>query len=292
MYAAKDRGGNRTYLYENGDRDLEQRQGDMQWVSRIIKALEDNLFCLYAQPIADSRRTNTFHYELLLRMKDDRGQAIAPGAFIPAAERYNLMPEIDRWVVRKLFSTLSAHFQIQKKDSDSRTSSTWYAVNLSALSLNDEGFFEFLQQQFAQYQIPPETICFEITETAAIANLSKAAKFIRNLKKLGCSFALDDFGSGMSSFTYLKNLPVDYLKIDGHFVKNLTNDPVNAAMIEAINRIGHLMGLKTIAEFVENDAIREQITAIGVDYVQGYGIAKPHPFELTLIPAMSNFNVA
>ncbi|MEA5471066.1 EAL domain-containing protein [Spirulina sp. 06S082] len=290
MYAAKDRGGNRTYIYQNGDLDLEQRQGDMQWVSRIIKALEDDLFCLYAQPIADSRRENRFHYELLLRMKDDRGRAIAPGTFIAAAERYNLMPEIDRWVVRKLFSTLSAHFP--RNPSDRGALSTWYAVNLSALSLNDEGFFEFLQQQFAQHQIPPEAICFEITETAAIANLSKAAKFIRKLKQLGCSFALDDFGSGMSSFTYLKNLPVDYLKIDGYFVKNLDSDPINVAMIEAINRIGHLMGLKTIAEFVENDAIRDKITAIGVDYVQGYGIAKPHPFELTLIPTMSSFNVA
>jgi diguanylate cyclase (GGDEF)-like protein/PAS domain S-box-containing protein len=288
MYAAKDRGGNRTYIYQNGDRDLEQRQGDMQWVSRIIKALEDDRFFLYAQPIADSQNKSEFHYELLIRLKDSRGRLISPGVFIAAAERYNLMPEIDRWVVRKLFSTLAAHFPADAK----RIPSTWYAVNLSALSLNDEGFFEFLQQQFARYQIPPETICFEITETAAIANLNKTAQFIRKLKKLGCSFALDDFGSGMSSFTYLKNLPVDYLKIDGQFVKNLTTDPVNAAMVEAINRIGHLMGLKTIAEFVENDEILQQITEMGVDYVQGYGIAKPHPFELSLQPAVSRFNVA
>lgn len=290
MYAAKDRGGNRLYIYQNGDRDLEQRQGDMQWVSRIIKALEEDRFFLYAQPIADACNPSAFHYELLIRMKDDRGRLISPGVFITAAERYNLMPEIDRWVVRTLFSTLSSRFRENGFERDS--SPTWYAINLSALSLNDEGFFDFLQQQFACYQIPPEKICFEITETAAIANLNKAAKFIRKLKKLGCSFALDDFGSGMSSFNYLKNLPVDYLKIDGQFVKNLTCDPVNAAMIEAINRIGHLMGLKTIAEFVENDAILEQITAIGVDYVQGYGIAKPHPFELSLPAAIPQLNVA
>ncbi|MGK7926338.1 MAG: EAL domain-containing protein [Spirulina sp.] len=290
MYAAKDRGGNRLYIYQNGDRDLERRQGDMQWVSRIIKALEEDRFFLYAQPIANVRQESEFHYELLIRMKDDRGRLIAPGVFIAAAERYNLMPEIDRWVVRKLFSTLSSHFQAHP--AERALPSTWYAINLSALSLNDEGFFEFLQQQFARYQIPPEIICFEITETAAIANINQATKFIRKLKKLGCSFALDDFGSGMSSFTYLKNLPVDYLKIDGHFVKHLSRDPVNVAMIEAINRIGHLMGLKTIAEFVENDDILEQITAIGIDYVQGYRIAKPHPFELSLRPAISRFNVA
>ncbi|MEM9538007.1 MAG: EAL domain-containing protein [Cyanobacteria bacterium P01_E01_bin.42] len=293
MYAAKDRGGNRLYIYQNGDIDLERRQGDMQWVSRIIKALEDDRFFLYAQPIVDARNPSEFHYELLIRMRDDCGKLISPGTFIPAAERYNLMPEIDRWVVRTLFSTLSSYFK--EKSFQTVRMPTWYAVNISALSLNDEGFFDFLQQQFACYQIPPKRICFEITETAAIANLNQAAKFIRRLKKLGCSFALDDFGSGMSSFNYLKNLPVDYLKIDGQFVKNLMSDPVNAAMIEATNRIGHLMGLKTIAEFVENDAILEQITEIGIDYVQGYCIAKPHPFDpfaLSLYDAVSQSNVA
>ncbi len=171
---------------------------------------------------------------------------VAPMAFIPAAERYNLMPQIDRWVVSSLFASLKdAHHQIQ----------SLYTVNLSGASFNDDRFLDFLKEQFSIYQIPPQKICFEVTETVAIGNLNKATRFIRQLKKLGCCFALDDFGTGMSSLAYLKNLPVDYLKIDGHFIRNIVEDPINTAMVEAINRIGHIMGLQTIAEFVEDDAI-------------------------------------
>ncbi len=167
-------------------------------------------------------------------------------AFIPAAERYNLMPQIDRWVVSSLFASL--------KDADHQIQSL-YTVNLSGASFNDDRFLDFLKEQFSIYQIPPQKICFEVTETVAIGNLNKATRFIRQLKKLGCCFALDDFGTGMSSLAYLKNLPVDYLKIDGHFIRNIVEDPINTAMVEAINRIGHIMGLQTIAEFVEDDAI-------------------------------------
>jgi EAL domain-containing protein (putative c-di-GMP-specific phosphodiesterase class I) len=152
-----------------------------------------------------------------------------------------------------------------------------YAINLSGASVSDEQFIEFVREQLSLHQVPPQVICFEITETVAIANLRQAAQFMRSLKQVGCRFALDDFGSGMSSFAYLKNLPVDYLKIDGGFVKQIVDEPTDLAMVEAINHIGHVMGLQTIAEFVENEAILEKITAIQVDYAQGYGIAPPRP---------------
>jgi EAL domain-containing protein (putative c-di-GMP-specific phosphodiesterase class I) len=156
-----------------------------------------------------------------------------------------------------------------------------YAINLSGTSLNDEQFIDFVREQLALHEVPPQVICFEITETVAIANLRQAAQFMRSLKQVGCRFALDDFGSGMSSFAYLKNLPVDYLKIDGGFVRQIVDEPTDLAMVEAINHIGHVMGLQTIAEFVENEAILEKIAAIRVDYAQGYGIAKPRPLLLT-----------
>lgn len=277
MYAAKDGGRNRVHVYQTDDRDLAQRCGDMQWVSRIVQALEENRFCLYCQKIApiSSTAEKGDRYELLLRMYDTDGQLVPPMAFIPAAERYNLMPAIDRWVVRTLFTHLSLTLTKSK-------GKHLYAVNLSGVSLNDDQFLGFLTEQFALYQIDPQQICFEITETSAITNLNKAAHFMSTLKELGCCFALDDFGSGMSSLAYLKNLSVDYLKIDRHFVKNIVEDRINAAMIEAINRIGHIMGLETIAEGVENEATLEKLRALGVDYAQGYSIAKPRPLPCKL----------
>lgn len=287
MYAAKDAGRNRIHVYEVNDLELAQRHGDMQWVSRLVKALEEDRFCLYSQAIAptqpDSGKAD--HYEILIRMTDENGVIIPPGMFIPAAERYNLMPKIDRWVIRHLFSHLSNLRQQSSSATNSAiaASGSIYTVNLSGASFNDDKFLSFLQRQFAEYQIPPGTICFEVTETFAISNLNKAIKFINALKQLGCSFALDDFGSGMSSLTYLKNLPVDYVKIDGYFVKNILEDPVNAAMIDAINNLTHAIGLQTIAEFVENEQILHKLQALGVDYVQGYGIAKPTPLSGKLI---------
>jgi diguanylate cyclase (GGDEF)-like protein/PAS domain S-box-containing protein len=297
MYAAKDAGRNRIHVYQANDQELAQRQGDMQWVSRLVKALEEDRFCLYSQAIApaqpDSGKPD--HYEILIRMTDENGALIPPGMFIPAAERYNLMPKIDRWVIRNLFSYLPTHLHHSscgnKMVSDTLLShqaktvspGSIYTVNLSGASFNDEQFLSFIQEQFAYYQIPPPMICFEVTETFAISNLNKAIQFIHALKQLGCSFALDDFGSGMSSLTYLKNLPVDYVKIDGYFVRNILEDPVNAAMIEAINKLTHVIGLQTIAEFVENEQILHKVQELGVDYVQGYGIAKPTPLVGNLI---------
>ncbi len=297
MYAAKDAGRNRIHVYQANDRELAQRQGDMQWVSRLVKALEEDRFCLYLQAIApaqpDSEKPD--HYEILIRMTDENGGLIPPGMFIPAAERYNLMPKIDRWVIRNLFSYLSTHIHhsscgtkivqetLLSHQAKTVFPSSIYTVNLSGASFNDEQFLSFLQEQFAYYQIPPPMICFEVTETFAISNLNQAIQFIYALKQMGCFFALDDFGSGMSSLTYLKNLPVDYVKIDGYFVRNILEDPVNAAMVEAINKLTHAIGLQTIAEFVENEQILHKLQELGVDYVQGYGIAKPTPLVGNLI---------
>lgn len=280
-YTAKNTGRNRVHIYQADDRDLAIAYGQMQWISKLHKALENNSFCLYCQPIValSSAEFALKHYEILLRLQDETGDLIPPMAFIPAAERYGLMHLIDRWVIRTLFTHLGQHYQKNSEDRDRCV----YAVNLSGASINDDQFMDFLHEQFSQHQIPPQAICFEITETIAITNLNNASKVIRELKDLGCSFALDDFGSGMSSFAYLKNLPVDYLKIDGNFVREIVDVPTDLALTEAINQIGHVMGLKTIAEFVENDAILQKITELGVDYAQGFGIAEPHPFILTQV---------
>ncbi len=269
-YAAKNKGRNRVHIFQSDDEELLQQRGEMQWVSRITKALAENRFCLYFQTIVAIAPTATeeIHCEILLRLRDEEGNLVAPMAFIPAAERYNLMPTIDRWVIKTLFKSWSL------AEHDSKTI---YAINLSGTTINDDQFISFLREQFALYQVPPQSICFEITETVAIANLTKACQFISELQRYGCRFSLDDFGSGMSSFAYLKTLPVDYLKIDGGFIKNIIENSVDDAMVEAIARIGNVMGVKTIAEFVENDAILQRLKALGVDYAQGYGVAKPRP---------------
>lgn len=210
------------------------------------------------------------HYEMLLRMRDEDGALIPPMAFIPAAERYGLMPQLDRWVIATAF----AQYEERHLPGDSVGTC---AINLSGSSVCDENFYEFLVEQFALYRVPPAGICFEITETAAITNLRQATTLIKKLKDLGCRFSLDDFGSGMSSFTYLKHLPVDYLKIDGGFVKDMIADPIDQAMVEAINHIGHVMHIETIAEFVEDGIVLSALRRIGVDYAQGYGVERPRP---------------
>jgi diguanylate cyclase (GGDEF)-like protein/PAS domain S-box-containing protein len=271
-YAAKNNGRNRIHVFKRDDQDLLQHQGEIRWVNRLTRALEEDRFVLQGELMASIAPTGSHeeHYEVLLRLQDEAGVLVSPMAFIPAAERYNLMVQIDRWVIKKIFSNW---LSLQNKRPD-QTHSVVYAINLSGSSINDDQFTDFLHQQFALYAVPPELICFEITETVAIANLSKASLFIDQLQQLGCRFALDDFGSGMSSFAYLKNLPVNYLKIDGGFIKNMVNDPVDYAMVEAINHIGHVMGIKTIAEWVEDDVILERVKALGIDYAQGYAMGK------------------
>jgi len=241
-------------------------------VSRLNRALEEDMFCLYAQAIVPLDGSVDDHYELLIRLKNEKGEIIPPGAFLPAAERYDLMPEIDRWVIKKAFGLLADNPALQKEIG-------FCSINLSGQSLTDPGMLEFIIAQLKESGIKANNICFEITETAAISNLYTADRIIVALKKYGCQFALDDFGSGLSSFGYLKNLPVDYLKIDGMFVKDIVNDPIDHAMVKSINDIGHVMGMKTIAEYVENDKIRAMLKEIGVDYAQGYGVGKPQLFD-------------
>jgi diguanylate cyclase (GGDEF)-like protein/PAS domain S-box-containing protein len=276
-YAAKNQGRNRVHIFQSNDREVLQQQGESLWVTRITKALDENRFCLHYQPIQPiaSPDINTNHYEVLLRLQDEQGKLVSPMAFIPAAERYNLMEKIDRWVISFIFSHWSSIQNYQATITAAKQHIC--AINLSGSSINDNQFLEFLTEQFALYSIPPQQICFEITETVAIANLTKASRLICQLQHLGCHFALDDFGSGMSSFAYLKNLPVNYLKIDGGFIKNILEDPIDSAMVQAITHVAHVMGIETIAEYVENDAILECIKTIGIDYAQGYGIARPSP---------------
>ncbi|MDQ3159676.1 MAG: EAL domain-containing protein, partial [Pseudomonadota bacterium] len=274
-YVAKDKGRNRIHTYEPGDADQAQRHGQMKWISLIQQALEENRMVLFAQPIhpVDGRSRFSSHMEILLRMRDRDGKLIPPMDFIPAAERYNLMPAIDRWVIGAALEIIAAH--CPHRDG---VKTPCYAINLSGASLAEPALAQFVRDKMEEHGIPPEWICFEITETAAIANLADAVHLINELKGLGCRFALDDFGSGMSSFAYLKHLPVDFLKIDGTFVRDIVTDAVDRAMVASINDIGHVMGLRTIAEFVENDEILQELKKIGVDYAQGYALSRPSPF--------------
>jgi diguanylate cyclase (GGDEF)-like protein/PAS domain S-box-containing protein len=271
-YMAKDKGRNRIHVYHAEDSEIAKRHGEMQWVERLYKALDKNLFSLYAQAIVPLNDNNEVHYELLIRMKNDQGELIPPNAFLPAAERYNLISRIDLWVIEKTFSLLqnNKHFLNQIN---------FCSINLSGASLSDSNILDIIITKLNEHKIDGNKICFEITETAAILNMKNATHFISTLKNLGCHFALDDFGSGLSSFAYLKILPVDYLKIDGMFVKDIVADPIDLAMVKSINEIGQVMGMQTIAEFVENDVIKGILKEIGVNYAQGYGIEKPKPFE-------------
>ncbi|RON89297.1 EAL domain-containing protein [Pseudomonas fluorescens] len=274
-YMAKEKGRNRLQVYHADDSELSLRFGEMAWVQRLHMALEENRFCLYAQEIAPLGATahGGGHIEILLRLHDEAGRMILPDSFIPAAERYGLMSQLDRWVVENVFKVIAQCIAEQHEGPLAMC-----AINLSGITIGDDAFLHFLREQFVSYAIPPEMICFEITETSAIANLGSAIRFINELKGLGCYFSLDDFCAGMSSFAYLKHLPVDFLKIDGSFVKDMLDDPINRAMVEVINHIGHVMGKQTIAEFVETTQIEQALLEIGVDYAQGYVIERPQLF--------------
>ena len=208
------------------------------------------------------------HFELMLRLRDDSGALVTPAEFIPAAERYNVMPSIDRWVVRQALDTL-----VHRAGSGIKPYTI--AVNLSGTSLNDERFLEYLIAQLSTYDLAPGALCFEITETAAIANLGNVVYFMRELKTRGCQFALDDFGSGLSSFMYLKTLPVDFLKIDGQFIENVTRDPVDRSMVKAIGQVGQAMGIYTVAERVESAEVLAELGRLGIGFAQGFHIAVP-----------------
>ena len=271
-YAAKDNGRNRIHLFRPLDDDIIRRHGEMEWVGRITRAMEEDRFRLYCQSIlplknrGDSRR----YFEILLCMIDPNGKIIPPMAFIPAAERYHLMNNIDRWVIHNTFSTYR-----QLLDSNHGECDCVFSINLSGVSLSDKTLLGFIREQLVIHAVPPEAICFEITETSAIVNLSNTVELMVALKTIGCRFMLDDFGSGMSSFAYLKNLPVDFLKIDGAFVKDIATNPIDLAMVESIHSIAAAMKIETIAEFVESAAVVEMLESMGVHYGQGFHFGKP-----------------
>jgi diguanylate cyclase (GGDEF)-like protein/PAS domain S-box-containing protein len=270
-YMAKQSGRNRVYLYRADNADLVLRQHQLHWAARFNQALHAGRLQLWAQPIvplSDTAAPGICH-ELLIRLLDETGQLIEPGTFIPALERYHLSGRLDRWVITTAFEYFArCPGELQKL--------ALCTINLSGRALGDEAFEAFVLEKLLKSEnLIAGKICFEITETAAIANLGNAERFIRRLQQSGCRFALDDFGSGLASFAYLKKLPVDFLKIDGSFVCNIADDPIDFAMVEAINTIGKIMGKQTIAESVETPAVLQRLQQLGVDYVQGYGVARP-----------------
>src|SRR5579871_326097 len=271
--AAKEQGRNRVHCFEENDIDLMRRRREMQWAARINTALEENRFDLFRQTIMPLQiEESGLHYEILLRMRDEHGKIITPDNFIAAAERYGLTPSIDRWVVENTLRWLVS-------EADERDKLAMCSINLSGQSLGDDKFLPFVIEQFHRTGLDARRICFEITETAAIASFSQANRFIQALKELGCKFALDDFGTGLSSFGYLKHFPVDFLKIDGSFVKEILHDPIDREMVRSINEIGHLTGKQTIAEFAENQEIINMLQSLGVDYAQGYGVSQPQKIQ-------------
>jgi diguanylate cyclase (GGDEF)-like protein/PAS domain S-box-containing protein len=269
-YSAKEQGRNRVCVYLSSDADMAQRRVEMGWAARLTGALEQDRFILYYQPYLPlgQNAAKGHHIEILLRLIDEDGKLVQPGSFLPAAERYNVMPEIDRWVIRSVFTRYAAL-------AATMGAPLTCAINLSGTTLNSEGILEFIREQAQLHRLPPGAVCFEITETAAINNMRNATQFMRAVKALGFCFALDDFGIGTSSLAYLKTLPVDYLKIDGSFIRNIVHDPVDRAMADTINRVGHIMGLQTVGEFAESDSVIAELRTLGVDFAQGYGIQRP-----------------
>jgi diguanylate cyclase (GGDEF)-like protein len=261
-YTAKENGRNRIHSYVHLDGDIVKHRNDLEWLEEIDVALEEGRFELFGQFIKPLKGDELVpHYELLVRIRDTAGNIVDPMAFIPTAERFNKMPIIDRWVIKEAMFLL--------RELLNQGESCQFSINLSGQSLGDEELSEYIKALFLQTEIPYESICFEVTETAAISNLSKALVFIKELRSLGCCFSLDDFGSGLSSFAYLKNIPVDYLKIDGQFIQDIHTNEINAQMVKAIHEIAGTMKIKTICEYVENEEIHDYLCDIGIDYAQG-----------------------
>ena len=272
-YVAKEKGRNRIQVYQEDDATFVRRHGEMNWVVRIQQTLEQNRFRLFSQQMQplSAQVPPGLYFEVLLRMVEDDGRIHLPSDFIRAAERYGLMRSIDRWVIRNSIHTLVSQpppfldlLQV-------------CAINLSAVSLGDEELLGFLEEELAASGVPAGKLCFEITETAAIENLPQAQELLARLAARGVRFSLDDFGTGMSSYSYLKDLPVSFLKIDGKFIKDIVTDPLDRAMVESINQVGHVMGIQTVAEGVTNSAVVERLKALGVDFAQGNWISPPRP---------------
>ncbi|MBK7353098.1 MAG: EAL domain-containing protein [Nitrosomonas sp.] len=274
-YAAKETGRNRVHVYQSDDDLLQKRTGEMQWLPRIQKAVIENRLCLFFQPIlaTDNDQTIEKHGEILLRLRDEQGNLIMPGAFLPPAERYDQMILIDRWVIEKAIAFIKVELQHSTK--------VIYAINLSAHAICSEDFLDFIVTQIKTHINHPASLCFEITENVALADPKHVKQFITTLKGLGCLFSLDDFGSGFSSFSYLKEIPIDFLKIDGRLIKDMTSDPIDLTMVQSIQNIGHVMGLKTIAEWVEDEATLQLLRDMNVDYAQGFWLARPQQLDET-----------
>ncbi len=272
-FTAKDHGRNKLHIYRKEDDELTRRHTEMMRAAGVTGALQEDRFKIYCQPIValSPKTKESTHYELLIRLTDPKGDLIMPASFIPAAERYGLMSSLDRWMIKTSFHSYNDIF--------GKDSGVQIAINLSGNSLNDDTLLDFIKSEINNTQIDPASVCFEITETAAISNLDQVSQLILELKRIGCRFALDDFGSGLSSFAYLKNLPVDYLKIDGSFVHDMIDDTIDHAMVEAINQVGHIMGIGTIAECAESDEVVEMLRQLGVDYAQGFAMGSPVPIE-------------
>lgn len=271
-YAAKNAGRNRIHFYQEKDHKLLKHHAEMQWVPILSKALQNGLFCLYTQPIKSTDPSiEHLDYEILIRLKH-KNQVILPGVFLPPAERYNLIIKIDSWVIRNTFKWLAKNVYLFHPQ-------THFSINLSGQSLGDEDILTLIIGLLEENRFPGNMVHFEVTETMAISNLQSANNFINKIKKYGCGFSLDDFGSGLSSLSYLKNLDVDTLKIDGVFIRDILKDKIDEEMVNSINNIGHVMGMKTIAEFVQEEKIATKLIEMGIDYLQGHSIGKPIPIE-------------
>jgi EAL domain-containing protein (putative c-di-GMP-specific phosphodiesterase class I) len=274
-YLAKESGRNRVHVYEPGDQALARRRGEMHWATLITQALDKGRLQLYFQKIVpvSLAHNGMLHGELLLRHIGDDGEVASAVTLLGGAERFHLMPLVDRWVLRNTLGLLKSHRERNGADAPVLCS-----INLSGATLADREFLDYARGEFERYAVPPRWLCLEITENAAIANFEEAIRFIRTLKQDGVHFALDDFGVGMSSFHALKKLPVDFLKIDGQFVRDMAQDPVDDAMVQAINHVGHVIGIRTVAEYVETEEVLNRLRTIGVDYAQGYHVHVPEPF--------------
>jgi len=269
IFPAKEYGRNRVHILKYDDLALSHNHDLQVWATRIDNIISNNqldIRCQRLHPINDDSLVP--HYEMLLLIKDEAGLRTSPEQFIEAAELYHKMVDVDRWVVENIFQWASDKPLLLAQMGG-------VAINLSGQSMNDVDFLTFIQSMFAQYKVPPERICFEITETVAIINMDFAINMIHSIRELGCEFSLDDFGTGQSSYAYLKNLPVDFLKIDGVFIKGIVDSKADQAMVKSINEVGHFLGMKTVAEYVENNEIMDVLKEIGIDYAQGYGVETP-----------------
>jgi EAL domain-containing protein (putative c-di-GMP-specific phosphodiesterase class I) len=271
-FLAKQNGGNQYHFIDENDEKVTAQQASMEWVSGIMQGLTDNRFCLYVQPIVsiDDKDQHT-HYEVLIRYRSPDGKIIPPGDFLPPAERYNLIERIDCWVVSNVIAWLQENPELAPR--------IMFSVNLSGRSIGSPTFHNFLRQSLIESDIAMSSLCFEITETAVVDNVERSVEFINSIKQLGVKFSLDDFGTGLSSFSYLKQFPVDYLKIDGEFVRDITQDDKSYVFVRSMTEVGHCLDMEVIAEFVESDTMFDKLREANVDYVQGYTVGKPMPID-------------